>query len=530
MTSLRVGVVTQLRNEADILPAFLSHLAAFADDAILMDHGSVDASRALIEAACQARPGWEAWRVAVPGHHQAAFTGFAARRLLRAGADRVLFLDADEFVDLPDRAALQEALARMDQPGDVGVWRWRDCVPDRLGAPPAFGDLVWQAPSPSRYPKVVLSQALFRASGGQAGPAPGAHFVRGAGVPTRDVPLGTLLHLPLRSAEQTRRKVVLGVLAECARSDRAPTDTTHWTEALARIAAGQVDDDDVRGLAARYGEPGAAGDRLDLDALAARGFTRRTLAPMHLAAPPSAAALPARPSAPSSAPSLDAWQVMADALLRWTPAASAGLALELVDGVLRAVEAPPAWPGPVLAGTPLLDLARAVLPPGARVLAIGPALLPNDAPPGMDASADPAAGPFDAALVADMTPARLAAAHHALPPGGLLVGEGDAAAAADPALLASVADCLVPGYGAGAGGGADTAWRTALPGLFAVERQVDLGGAVLRPVLAGMAGRFDWSDPQDLTAGRMVAALDRLLTRHGAVPPGRVAVVARRLP
>ena len=514
MIPLRVGVVTQLRNEGDILPAFLSHIAAFADAAVLMDHGSVDNSHALIASACQHRPGWEAWRIAVPGHHQSAFAAFAARRLLRAGADRVLFLDADEFVDMPDRTAMQGALARMDQPGDIGVWHWRDCVPDRLGAPPTFGDLIWQAPLPSRYPKVVLSQALFRASGGQAGPAPGAHFIRGAGMPTRDVPLGTLLHLPLRSAEQMRRKVVLGVLAECARSDRGPTDATHWTEALARIAAAHMDDDDVRGLAARYGEPGAARERLDADGLAARGFTRRVLAPMHMPAP-----------APPPVSPPDAWQAMADALQHWTPAASAGLTLELVDNVLRAVEAPPAWPGPVLAGTPLLDLARIVLPPAARVLALGL----DGVPPGVNAFADPAAGPFDAALVADMTPARLAAAHAALPPGGLLVGEGDAAAA-DPALLASVADCLVPGYGAGPGGSADTAWRTALPRMFAVERQVDLGGAVLRPVLAGMAGRFDWSDPQDLTAGRMVAVLDRLLTRHGAVPPGRVAVVARRLP
>ena len=43
VTVIQAGpcVVTQVRNEADILPAFLSHIAAFADDAVLMDHGSV---------------------------------------------------------------------------------------------------------------------------------------------------------------------------------------------------------------------------------------------------------------------------------------------------------------------------------------------------------------------------------------------------------------------------------------------------------------------------------------------------------
>lgn len=351
MAPLRIGVVTQFRNEADILPAFLSHLAAFADDAVLMDHGSVDASPALVQAACRGRPGWETWRIAVSGHHQAAFTGFAARRLLRAGVDRVLFLDADEFLDLPDRAALHGALAGMDRPGDVGIWQWRDCVPDRLGSVMAHGDMLWGAPSPSRYGKAVLSQALFHASAGRAGPAPGGHTIRDAGVPTRDVPLGDLLHLPLRSAEQMRRKVVLGSLAELARADRDPTDSSHWIEALARVAAGGVGGDDVRGMAARYGEPGAAWDRLDAAGLAARGFTRRTLdvmraGPVQPKAPgPAARGLVQRllgmlradtvrpgsrlPTAP------DPWAVAADALRAWAPATSAALALELVDGVLR---------------------------------------------------------------------------------------------------------------------------------------------------------------------------------------------------
>lgn len=511
---VRIGVVSLVRNEADVLPAFLSHLAALVDDAVLMDHGSVDGSAALMAAACAERQGWAAWRVAVPGYHQALFCGFAARHLFRAGVDQVLFLDADEFIDLPDRAALDAALARMDQPGDIGVWAWRDCVPDRLGGALGFGDALWQAPEASRYPKVVLSRALFAASGGRAGPAVGAHFVRDAGVATRDVPLGTVLHLPLRSAEQMRRKVVLGSLAELARSDRGATDARHWAEGLARVAAGPVDDDDVRGMAARYGEPGAAWERIGPDGLAAHGFTLRGLAVAH-AAPPVAS-----PSAP-----VGAWQIMADALSGWEAAPSATLSLEVVDGVLRQSAADP-WRDPFLTGTPLLDLARDALAPGGRTLVIGldPATL------GAGAFADAASGPFDAAVVQDMTAAHAAAAHAALRPGGLLVAEA-AGAAADPALAGLVADCLVPGYGPAGSAPVQAATdpETMLEGLFQVEQRVALPGAVLRPVLSGMGGRFDWSDPRDATAGRLAAQLDRLLTRHGVVPAGRVAVVARRM-
>ena len=511
---MRVGVVSLVRNEADVLPAFLSHLAALVDDAVLMDHGSIDGSAALMEAACVGRPGWAAWRVAVPGYHQVLFCGFAARHLFRAGVDQVLFLDADEFIDLPDRTALEAALARMDQPGDIGVWAWRDCVPDRLGGVLGFGDALWQAPVESRYPKVVLSRALFAASGGRAGPAVGAHFVRDAGVATRDVPLGTVLHLPLRSAEQMRRKIVLGSLAELARSDRGATDARHWAEGLARVAAGPVDDDDVRGMAARYGEPGAAWERIGPDGLAARGFTLRTLAVAHAAVPANV------PSAP-----VGAWQVVADALRGWEPAPSATLSLEVVDGVLRP-SAGDSWRDPFLTGTPLLDLAREALAPGSRTLVIGldPAAL------GAGASADTAAGPFDAAVVQDMTAVHAATAHAVLRPGGLLVAE-TAGATADPALAGTVADCLAPGYGAAGVAPIPAAAdpEAALHGLFQVERRVPLPGAMLRPVLAGLGGRFDWADPRDATAGRLAARLDLLLTRHGVVPPGRMALVARRV-
>ena len=511
---MRIGIVSLVRNEADVLPAFLSHLAALVDDAVLMDHGSVDGSAALLAVACGAQPGWAAWRVAVPGYHQALFCGFAARHLFRAGVDQVLFLDADEFIDLPDRSALDAALARMDQPGDIGVWSWRDCVPDRLGGALGFGDALWQAPEASRYPKVVLSRALFAASGGRAAPVVGAHFVRDAGVATRDVPLGTVLHVPLRSAEQMRRKLVLGSLAELARSDRSATDARHWAEGLERVAAAPVDDDDVRGMAARYGEPGAAWERIGPDGLAAQGFSLRALTVAHAAVPAVPPSVPVEP-----------WQVMADALRGWKPASSAGLSLEVVDGVLRQ-SASALWRDPFLAGTPLLDLARKAIAPGSRTLVIGldPAVL------GAGALADAAAGPFDAAVVQDLTVARVAAAHAALRAGGMLVAEA-AGSVADPAMVDVVADCLAPGYGppgaAPVPAAADP--EAALEGLFQVEQRVRLPGAVLHPVLAGLGGRFDWADPRDATAGRLAARLDKLLTQHGVVPPGRVAVVARRV-
>lgn len=52
LRAVRIGLVCQVRNESDVLPALLSHIAALADDVVLMDHGSLDNSHALLAAAC----------------------------------------------------------------------------------------------------------------------------------------------------------------------------------------------------------------------------------------------------------------------------------------------------------------------------------------------------------------------------------------------------------------------------------------------------------------------------------------------
>ena len=169
MTPLRIGVVTldpQRGRHPARLPVSHRRLRrrCRADGPRLCGRQRRHAGRRLPAAA---RPG-RTWRVAVPGYHQALFCGFAARHLLRAGADRVLFLDADEFVDLPDRAAIQASLARMEHPGDIGTWSWRDCIPDRLGAPPVFG----HPPVPERRALAGPGPVPLPQGGAEPGPLP----------------------------------------------------------------------------------------------------------------------------------------------------------------------------------------------------------------------------------------------------------------------------------------------------------------------------------------------------------------------
>lgn len=119
----RTACVTMVRDEADILPAFLAHAAALFDLVLVAEHRSADATPSILAAAI-AR-GWpvHAWRMEQPGHWHAAATDALARAAFARGADWVFPLDADEFLDVADAAALRARLAGWGWP--TAFLRWR---------------------------------------------------------------------------------------------------------------------------------------------------------------------------------------------------------------------------------------------------------------------------------------------------------------------------------------------------------------------------------------------------------------------
>jgi len=321
---MRLGLVSLIRNEADIVGPFLRHAAALFDHAVLMDHGSTDGTTGCLAAAARQRPGWQHWRVEVSGYHQAAFCGFAMRHLFAAtDTDIVLFLDADEFLDVADRAALEGLLAPLaGQSRTVGRLAWRNACPLRLNG--RFGgrlhDRLRLAAEPSAFGKAVVTRTLMEETAGRAAPQTGNHTVDpGDGAPLACLELGGILHVPVRSLEQIRRKAVLGALASLAHSDREPHVSSHWFELAARVAAGTLRAADLPQLAFSYGESGTA-------ARGSGGGVRR----LRELARDRRLVLPRPPGA-------DALAQTAGLLGDWRPAPSAGLALHLEDGVLRAL-------------------------------------------------------------------------------------------------------------------------------------------------------------------------------------------------
>jgi hypothetical protein len=108
---LVIACIAMIRNEVDILPAFLGHVAHLFDFALLVDHHSEDGSSDLLDRASADWPGLHVWRLTAPGYWQSAVMTALAQEAFRRGADWVVPLDADEFLRLANRPALETILS-----------------------------------------------------------------------------------------------------------------------------------------------------------------------------------------------------------------------------------------------------------------------------------------------------------------------------------------------------------------------------------------------------------------------------------
>ena len=259
---MKLAVASLIRNEIDIIGGFLQHLDALFDYALLMDHGSIDGTDRAMAEACARRTGWDMWRIEAVGYHQTAFNGFALRHLFQhTDADVLMFLDADEFINVPNRASLDAALARLTDADRIGELRWRNAVPGRTDTRAISpGEPIWLPPATARLTKVVIPRQFCVRHGAHVHISLGNHFLYY--LPANRVPadhVGEILHLPIRSHTQLRSKVLAGVVSVMAQVQRRPAQCWHWFDILDRIAAGSLRDDDLIGIAAHYSEQGIQG-------------------------------------------------------------------------------------------------------------------------------------------------------------------------------------------------------------------------------------------------------------------------------
>jgi hypothetical protein len=262
---MRLFGIAMVRDEGDVVEAFVRHNARVLDGLIVADHGSLDGTREVL-----GRLREEGLSVRVVPIDEPAFfqsrriTELAREALGRDGADFVFALDADEFLKVSSRPTLERALAAVPR-GMHALVHWQTYVPDDLENAVSFGPghLWWRLASERHaMHKVAVSRGLLDTP--RAVVTDGNHLVSepSAVAPPRHarlpVEVAALAHCPVRSRAQLTAKVVTGYLADLAAQAPGREFAHHWGELYREIAEGAtLTAERLREIACNYTIPRA---------------------------------------------------------------------------------------------------------------------------------------------------------------------------------------------------------------------------------------------------------------------------------
>jgi hypothetical protein len=264
--TMQLACFTMFRNEAAILGPFLDQLTTFFDHAILVNHGSTDGGPAMVEARNDAK--LELLQLQAPGYPQSELaTGIARLIFERHDPDFLFFLDCDEFLPFPDRAALEAFLEPYR--GRTGLTiNWQHVCPTSFKGGNIFAGSFLRAPEPAPFTKLILGRRVTEQAGWVVDQ--GYHGVHVPGGPSLDIARVTdipLLHMPVQTQAQFRFKIAAG--ARRLRRDAwliATGNGRHWLTLDQMSARGVLDDTTLRNIALGYPElPEEAVPGEDLD-------------------------------------------------------------------------------------------------------------------------------------------------------------------------------------------------------------------------------------------------------------------------
>lgn len=261
---MNLGAACIVRNEADIIEAFVRHNLALIDRLAVVDHGSFDGTTEILAALVGEGLPLTVVRDERVGFFQPEIlTPVVGDLFRREHVDFVFMLDGDEFIKAPSRGTLEETLARVPD-GMHALASWLTYIPDFEGAP--GDDMVALLRSTRRLPaehqllrKVVVSRRFLETP--RAFVAMGNHRVYASrDAPSTPCPHAALpqeslavAHVPIRDADQLTGKIAVGWLAHLVARRVDPALSFHWGEAYATLAAGRrFSIADLKAMAANY--------------------------------------------------------------------------------------------------------------------------------------------------------------------------------------------------------------------------------------------------------------------------------------
>lgn len=236
--------IAMVKNEADVIEAFVRHNLSFMDALVIVDNDSVDDTRQILVQLQRERLPVILFDDPIVGHFQAEIMTAVYRKVVPKFKPRFVFLlDADEFIVAPSREALYDQLRAM-RPGTQAQYRWRTYIPAPTGPEGDASDPLrsithrkaqeraWWKPVIVTKPKIDMK---LRIKQGNHGATYAGRSLRKEKL--RDV---TIAHFPVRSVDQFTSKILVGWIANLERN-RYRLDfahAIHWKVVYERIIRG----------------------------------------------------------------------------------------------------------------------------------------------------------------------------------------------------------------------------------------------------------------------------------------------------
>jgi glycosyl transferase family 2 len=258
---LRLFGISMLRNEADIVEAFVRHNLRVLDGIVVIDHDATDGTAEIL---AQLRAEGMPLRVIVDtaaGFFQAErLTALARKVLSEDAADFVFLLDADEFMHVESRERLESALRDLPRAAH-GLSRWGTYVPESFDSALGPGHFRWRREFDDGSPgKAFVGRSLLERTSQYV--VSGNHLIDDPSSPRPPPHVRlrakelTIAHVPVRSLRQLQKKVVIGYLAHLATRPTNDAQASHWRELYREFRDGpEMPSSRLREIACNYGLP-----------------------------------------------------------------------------------------------------------------------------------------------------------------------------------------------------------------------------------------------------------------------------------
>ena len=252
-----------VRNEADILEAFVRHHCAILDRMLLICQESSDGSLELLQKLEREGLPLEVRTDASLYHRQKELLTLLMKEIvLQSKTDWILPLDADEFLIASKDGTLKNCLDSLPK-DKVTLLPWRTYVPtpsDHKHEPNPLRRLHFrrEPEGPKKYYKVLVPISIL--GNGRFELHAGNHRLedieRGMGFSEKACDSLHLAHFPIRSADQITKKIVGGWLNVKADPSRLQDQSFHWEQLFNRLClGGNISDRELYEFALGYSQP-----------------------------------------------------------------------------------------------------------------------------------------------------------------------------------------------------------------------------------------------------------------------------------